>query len=108
MLNEDILVQYRFIMEIGIKSEAMYINICRLWGFPAQPTQVFLPGESCGQRSLVGHGPWDPKESDTTEQLSMHVYTHTHTHTHTDTYIHSITLLFNTFCVSHCSVSQMQ
>ena len=71
MLNEDILVQYRFIMEIGIKSEAMYINICRLWGFPAQPTQVFLPGESCGQRSLVGHGPWDPKESDTTEQLSM-------------------------------------
>jgi len=35
MLNEDILVQYRFIMEIGIKSEAMYINICRLWGFPS-------------------------------------------------------------------------
>ena len=27
-----------------------------------------LPGESHGQRSLVGYGPWDRKESDTTEQ----------------------------------------
>ena len=28
---------------------------------------VFLPGESHGQRSLVGHSPWDRKESDMTE-----------------------------------------
>ena len=27
---------------------------------------VFLPGESHGQRSLVGYSPWDHKESDTT------------------------------------------
>ena len=26
-----------------------------------------LPGESHGQRSLVGHSPWGLKESDTTE-----------------------------------------
>ena len=32
-----------------------------------QPTPVFLPGESHGQRSLAGHGPWGHKESDTTE-----------------------------------------
>ena len=32
-----------------------------------QPTQVFLPGESHGQRSLVGYIPWGPKESDMTE-----------------------------------------
>ena len=25
-----------------------------------------------GQRSLVGYSPWDLRESDTTEQLSMH------------------------------------
>ena len=27
----------------------------------------FLPGESHGQQSLVGYGPWDCKELDTTE-----------------------------------------
>ena len=26
---------------------------------------MFLPGESHGQRSLVGYSPWDRKESDT-------------------------------------------
>ena len=31
------------------------------------PTPVFLPGESHGQRSLAGYGPWGCKESDTTE-----------------------------------------
>ena len=31
------------------------------------PTPVFLPGESHGQRSLVGYSPWGGKESDTTE-----------------------------------------
>ena len=35
---------------------------------------VFQPGEFHGQRSLVGYGPWDHKESDTTEQLTC---THT-------------------------------
>ena len=46
-----------------------------------QPTAVFLPGDSHGQRSLVGYSPWGCKESDTTEQLT-HTNTHTHTHTH--------------------------
>ena len=32
-----------------------------------QPTPVFLPGESRGQRSLVGYSPWGLKDSDTTE-----------------------------------------
>ena len=32
-----------------------------------QPTPVFLPGESCGERSLVGRCPWGRTESDTTE-----------------------------------------
>ena len=34
-----------------------------------QPTPVFLPGESQGQRSLVGCCLWGRTESDTTEQL---------------------------------------
>ena len=38
------------------------------------PTPVFLPGESNEQRSLVGYSPWDNKESDTTEQLTLFHY----------------------------------
>ena len=34
-----------------------------------QPTPAFLPGESHGQRSLVGYSPWGCKELDTTERL---------------------------------------
>ena len=45
-----------------------------LWRRKWQPTSVFLPGKSHGQRSLVGYSPWGRKESDTTD--------HTHTHTH--------------------------
>ena len=33
-------------------------------------TPVFLPGDSHGQRSLVGCSPWGHRESDTTEQLN--------------------------------------
>ena len=38
-----------------------------LWKSKWQPTPVFLPGKSHGQRSLVGYSPWGHKESDTTE-----------------------------------------
>ena len=37
------------------------------WRREWQPTPVFLPGESQGQRRLAGYSPWGPKESDTTE-----------------------------------------
>ena len=43
----------------------------RIW----QPTPVFLPGESRGERSLAGYSPRGHKEVYMTEQL------HTHTHT---------------------------
>ena len=36
------------------------------WGRKWQPTPVFLPGKSYGQRSLVGYSPW------VAEWLSMH------------------------------------
>ena len=32
-----------------------------------EPTLVFLPGQSQGQRSLAGYSPWGRKELDTTE-----------------------------------------
>ena len=37
------------------------------WRRAWQPTPVFLPGESHGQRSLVGYSPWGRKESDMIE-----------------------------------------
>ena len=37
------------------------------WTRKRQPTPVFLPGKSHGQRSLVGYSPWGCKESDTTK-----------------------------------------
>ena len=40
-----------------------------LWRRAWQPTLALLPGESHGQRSLVGYSPWRHKESDTTGWL---------------------------------------
>ena len=40
-----------------------------LWRRKWQPTPVFLPGESHGQRSLAGYSPWGHKEWDTTEAI---------------------------------------
>ena len=37
------------------------------WRRKWQPTPVFLPGESHGQRSLMGYSPGGHKESDMTE-----------------------------------------
>ena len=40
------------------------------WRRKWQPTPVFLPGKSQGQRSLVGCNPWGTEELDTTQQLT--------------------------------------
>ena len=39
-----------------------------------QPTPVFLPGKSHGQKSLAGYSPQSCKELDTTE-VTEHAYT---------------------------------
>ena len=75
----------------GKESTCQYRR-CKIWRFDPwvgkitwrrawQPTLVFLPRESHGQRNLVGYTPWGHKELDTTEHTCT--YTHTHTHTHT-------------------------
>ena len=40
------------------------------WRRKCQPTSVFLPGKSHGQRSLAEYSPWGHKNSSTTEQLN--------------------------------------
>ena len=42
------------------------------WRMTWQPTQVFFPGESPAQESLVGYSPWGHKELDMAEQLNTH------------------------------------
>ena len=50
-------------MTHGFDHQAEKIPKRRAW----QPTPLFLPGESRGQRSFVGYSPQDCKESDMTE-----------------------------------------
>ena len=50
-------------MRLGFDPWVRKIPWSRAW----QPTPVFLPGESHGQRSLAGYSPWGHKESDVTE-----------------------------------------
>ena len=50
-----------------------------------QPTALFLPGESHGQRSLVGYSPGSHKDSNMTKLTCAHAHTHTYTHTHKHT-----------------------
>ena len=42
------------------------------WRWEWQPTPVFLPGKSCGQRSLAIYNPYGFKELDRTWWLSLH------------------------------------
>ena len=63
--------QCRRLKEHGFNPWVQKIPWSRKW----QPTAVFLPGESHGQRSLVDYSPQGCKESDTAEATQ---------HTHTD------------------------
>ena len=42
-----------------------------VWRREWQPTSVFLPGKSHGQRSLVGYSLWSHKESEMTDRLTL-------------------------------------
>ena len=44
------------------------------WRREGQPTPLFLPGKSTGQRSLAGYSPWGHRV--------RHDWAHTHSHTH--------------------------
>ena len=47
------------------------------WRRAWQPILMFLPGESHGQRSLMGYSSWGHKESDMTKGTLASVYIHT-------------------------------
>ena len=78
-----------FPVVLMVKKPARQYKRCKRHGFDPwvgevcwrrkwQPTPVFWPVESHGQRNLERYSPRGHEESDTTE------HTHTHTHTHTN------------------------
>ena len=50
----------------------IHIPIVYSWRRQWHPTPVLLPGNSHGQRSLVGCSPWGRKELDMTERFHFH------------------------------------
>ena len=73
-------MQYKYhdIIYIKIIHYSVCVCVCvcvytwRAW----QPTPVFLPGESHGQRSLIGCSPWGLTEQTRLKQLRTCVYTY--------------------------------
>ena len=61
--GKELACQCRRNMRLGFNSWLRKIP----WRRARQPNPVFLPGETHGQRSLVGYSPWGCKESDMTE-----------------------------------------
>ena len=63
------------------------------WSEIWQPTPVFLPEESHGQRSPIGYSSWGHKEVDMTKHARACAYMHTHTYTYIHIYIYIYTVL---------------
>ena len=63
------ILQARILKRVAISSSRTSFSLFTFmhWRRTWQPTPVFLPGESQGQRSLVGCCLWGHTESDTTE-----------------------------------------
>ena len=70
------------------------------WKRTRQPTPVFLPGESQGQRSLVGHSPWGCKELDATKHSTCTCLTHEYyvLFKMSQEYLHPYGWIFIEFC----------
>ena len=68
----DFLVAYTVIMCLRCRRTGFDPQVGKIpWRGNWQPTTVFLPGKSLGQRSLVGYSPWGYKELSTNEQLTF-------------------------------------
>ena len=61
--GKELACECRRCRRLGFNPWVLKIPLWKKW----PPPPVFLPGESRGQRSLVGYSPWGHKESDMTE-----------------------------------------
>ena len=63
-------IPFKIIIErYGFSATILKNGFLAVWIRKWQPTPIFLPGESHGQRRLVGYSPRGRKESDLTERL---------------------------------------
>ena len=64
----------------GIPPRGIITSLVRKipWRGEWQPTPVFLPGESHGQRNLMGYSPQGHKEPDMTERVCTHIISLSH------------------------------
>ena len=62
--------------DLGLIPGSGRFPLSRKW----QPTPIFLPGKSHGQRSLLIYSPWGHKELDTTECTCTHQICFLNTH----------------------------
>ena len=80
--NRGYTSMYRLPSWLSGKEPTCHCRSCRRRGFDPwiwklpwrrkwQPTPVFLPGKSHGQRILAGYSPWGHRESDPTERLTL-------------------------------------
>ena len=67
------------------------------WRRAWPPTQVFLPREFHGQRSLVSHSPWGCQELDMTEWLT-HMHRHNYIRRQWNRHMHRILCEFRYKC----------
>ena len=49
--------------EYACSPDVIVVNLITAW----QPTPIFLPGESLGQKRMVGYSSWSHKQSDMTK-----------------------------------------
>ena len=107
-LYEELVCQCRRCKRYRFNSQVRKISWRRIW----QPTPVFLPGESSGQRRLVGYRPQGCTELDTTEatQSSQHIhmaqclylgFTSDHFKSNSNN-------IYNNFFGSHIKISRMK
>ena len=67
-------MSYLHVLEINPLPVVLLAIIFSLWRKKWQPTPVFLPGESHGERGLAGYSPWVCKELDMIE-VTFHTLT---------------------------------
>ena len=65
--TSDTVIKNPFPVQVRVKRLRCFPRIRKVpWRSSWKPTVLFLPGESHGQRSLVGDSPWGHRELDTT------------------------------------------
>ena len=86
------------VKNLPAKQETLVQSLVREipWRRAWQPTPVFLPGESHGQRGLAGYSPWGRRESDTAKATE---HAHIMAATGNYPYIEALKMRMRLYCI---------